>query len=279
VRALLGGDPFDGRTPVAVRAQLRLLAPTTPGEIWRTGRWWTVETVGSHLPPVTLRPDLWENWLPSPVCFHWDEAVWRERAGAHLARASEEDASLVFDDLLPLAGAPIWPTLPQTVARLRSTRDARSLRLLEEALARLAQDLVPHVQPFAPTPFHAWLLAHHVILQGRDAYAETVADPERAAAFCNSFRFGTPEDVTPLVASGLWLPALFRYETLRYHAAKIRLVYKTWGARALASPLRGLTDIYPFLASVLVDPDEDLMPVVEHTGPGTWRRHPVPPRA
>ncbi len=55
VRNLLDADPFQGRTPQYVRAELYDYSFTTFGEWRQTGNWWKREAKGIYLPPVGLR--------------------------------------------------------------------------------------------------------------------------------------------------------------------------------------------------------------------------------
>jgi lipase maturation factor 1 len=55
VKGLLEMDPFNGRTPQYVRAELYDYSFTTLEERRRTGNWWKRELKGLYLPPVGLR--------------------------------------------------------------------------------------------------------------------------------------------------------------------------------------------------------------------------------
>lgn len=55
VRNLLEADPFHGRTPQYVRAQVYDYSFTTGEERRRTGNWWKREAKGTYLPPVALK--------------------------------------------------------------------------------------------------------------------------------------------------------------------------------------------------------------------------------
>jgi hypothetical protein len=51
---LLRRDPFGGRQPRWLRAQLYLYRYSTFAERRETGAWWVREPAGSFVPPVTL---------------------------------------------------------------------------------------------------------------------------------------------------------------------------------------------------------------------------------
>lgn len=65
-----------------------------------------------------------------------------------------------------------------------------------------------------PTYFHLWLLAHHIIGCGAEAYCRVFAEPLRAQEYIPEL---TPE-------TGLYALGLFRYDAFRFEAQKLRLI-------------------------------------------------------
>ena len=64
------------------------------------------------------------------------------------------------------------------------------------------------------TLFQVHMLIHHIISEGKATYDAVYRDPARAAGFVGQMTEET----------GLFLTALFRYETLTFHARKFRLL-------------------------------------------------------
>jgi hypothetical protein len=54
--SLLRSNPFPGRPPAWIRAELYRYRFTTPEERARTGAWWHRERVGPYFPAVRLQP-------------------------------------------------------------------------------------------------------------------------------------------------------------------------------------------------------------------------------
>ncbi|HYQ86032.1 MAG TPA: lipase maturation factor family protein [Bacteroidota bacterium] len=57
VSGLLDGNPFDGRRPKYIRAELYVYHFTDGATRRKTGEWWTRELEGSYLPPISLRSE------------------------------------------------------------------------------------------------------------------------------------------------------------------------------------------------------------------------------
>ncbi len=283
VTSLFADAPFTAaEPPTAVRAKLCLLAPAR-GD----GRWWTLRDVGTHAPATARRPSLWETWLPTPELFHEDDVFWRTRApsmrGALDDTATdpmaalrdvddlgERDVDTLWREVIPSLGPASLSRMPEALRSLEARFDAATLRRVERVRARLAALLQARLEPL----HHGWrspslglrshfelaLLAYHVIGQGREAYASVLAEPSRVTSHLDGF---TAE-------AGLFHLALFRPETLRYHAMKLRLAARTWGETLLESPLRGFPDLYPLLFERFEEPGEDAMPRLRRVA-GRWQ--------
>lgn len=287
VTALFDGAPFTpDAPPVAVRARLCRLSPTSG-----RGRWWTLRVVGTHAPATGRRPRLWDTWLPTPELFHEDDVFWRARSpslrGALDETATDPRAALrgaddlgevdldtLWREVVPTLGPPSLARVPEALTALEARFDAATLHRIERVRARLAALLQSRLEPHhygwrAPSlglrsHFELALLSYYVIGQGREVYASVLADPVKITAHRGAF---TPE-------AGLFHLALFRPETLRYHAVKLRLAARTWGEKLLDSPLRGFPDLYPLLAEHFKEPDEDALPRMRRVTDG-WREDTV----
>ena len=129
---------------------------------------------------------------------------------------------------MPLIGGPVrtsFDTLPDVVQQVRTRFDRRRQRALYRLLDRFALILVARLEPlylhrgFKPlipvrTYFHLWMLAHHMIGCGRDAYLAAFARPE-------SIKSHIPDMTTQ---TGLYALAVFRLEEITFEAQKLRLI-------------------------------------------------------
>ena len=98
----------------------------------------------------------------------------------------------------------------------------------------------------ARTYFHLWMLAHYILGLGERAYLDAVADPRKAA-----------DHLTQLTAhNGLFLLAVFRYESFVFDAQKLRLVqsisppHDEEGKRRVAYSVESMGKAEQFLARV-----------------------------
>jgi hypothetical protein len=213
-----------------------------------TGEWWKRSYIGPHTPPREHDPLFWEHFMPEPELWHFDAIFWRRRCPKVLqlmkraAAGREDPLQLVLADaegitasdvdrfwneLVPLIGQRRgdFDSLPDVVAEMRARWDARQRRALFRLVGRFSLMLVARCEPLylgrgrkpliaAKTYFHLWMLAEHVIGNGREAYLKTLTDPQSAAAALL--------DLTP--QSGLYYLALFRFESMVFEAQKVRLL-------------------------------------------------------
>jgi hypothetical protein len=249
-QSFLAGDVLRAQPtpPALVRVTTHMLEPASLAEHAATGAWWRRRYVGPHRPAEALDHDFWADFSAEPELWHFEAIAWRRRSrlGPSLARAA---AGTVSPDALVLEDADgieprhlasfwneLWPlyagavresfdTLPDVLAELEQRFDRADRRALERVLARYALFLVARFEPLflhhghaprlnVPTYFHLWLLAHHIIGSGPEAYRRAFADPESAAEFIASL---TPQN-------GLYGFALFRHDALRFEAQKLRLI-------------------------------------------------------
>lgn len=246
---LFPGTPLASRTdpPRAARITTTMLEPTSLADKRRTGHWWKRTYVGPHCPPQRLDPDFGDDAYGAPELWHFDNIFWRRRSRlAPLMRRAREgsedpltlalldsdlstaDMIRFWDELWPLLAGPdraSLSTLPAAVARLNGRFTRAERRRMERILGRLSLILVSRLEPLyhhrglAPlipvrTNFHLWMLAHHIIGCGKQAYLEAVAQPMSVVSHV--------PDLTP--ASGLYALSLFRFYEMTFDAQKLRLL-------------------------------------------------------
>jgi hypothetical protein len=246
----LVGEVLDAQTrpPALVRVTTHMLEPVSLAEHTKTGAFWRRRYVGPHRPAEALDPDFWDDFTSAPELWHFEAIAWRRRSrlGPVIARAAagiespdelllcEADGleprhvSRFWDELVPMYAGAVresFDTLPDVLPELERRFDRAERRALERVLARHALLLVARFEPWylhrghepllpVPTYFHLWLLAHHIIGLGREAYARAYADPSSAAEHIQSVTAQT----------GLYGLALFRHDALRFEAQKLRLI-------------------------------------------------------
>lgn len=238
VRRLFRNDPFADKPPVEIRAKLMLFVPA------KEGTWWERRFAGPHLPPASLRPELWDQWVPQPELFHPDEIVWRKRSVP-----SETDSNIepFWHDFIPFVqsfGPPDWETLPDRVREVRDRYDIPALLEFEKIFGRLSWELSEKSDETpALSHFRRLLVAWYVIAQGKDNFRKALETKSSIDEFSKTT---APED-------GLFFMALFRYETLALQARKIRLLQKLTPEPTPAPPkgLPGFVELIPFLAGQL----------------------------
>jgi hypothetical protein len=233
--------------PLSARITTVLLEPVSLKEHRETGRWWKRTYMGPHAPPRRRDPDFWEHFLPEPEMWHWDSIVWRQRSRMHglmnRARAGEDpmqlalalgpglssdDVDRFWNELIPALspGRTDWETLPDAVADMRARYSRAEREALYRMLGRFSMFLVAKLEPMylgrglkpeipATTYFHLWMVAQHIIAQGREAYEEAMASPKEVV---------TRELETMTVQSGLYLLSVFRFEPMCFEAQKLRLI-------------------------------------------------------
>lgn len=249
-QGFLVGDVLSAQPtpPARVRVTTHMLEPVSLRCHAETGAWWRRTYVGPHRPAEGLDPELWEDSSAEPELWHFEAIAWRRRSRiARLMKRAADAAArpdgLVLEDAAGLDAmhlcrfwAELWPlfsgaaresfdALPGAIETLEQRFDRVERRALERLLGRYALCLVARFEPLylhrghrpllpVPTYFHLWLLAHHIIGEGRDVYHRVFDAPERAADFI-------PELTTQ---TGLYALALFRHDALRFEAQKLRLI-------------------------------------------------------
>jgi len=246
--------------PVATRITTHMLEPTSHAHRKRTGEWWTRAYVGPHLPAQRSREHFWDDILPPPELWHWEDIVWKRRSvlarlpamveageSPHVAAAAQltegddlsaDDVERFWDSFVPRVAAAdrsSWDSVPALVDALRDEFDERALLRMERVLGRLSFILsskldpkffgagipalfgraIPGIDPSVKSYLHLGMWVHQVILAGRDAYDDAVADPAAAGPHAQGMD----------VAGGMYLTAVFRYETFIFEAQKARLLH------------------------------------------------------
>jgi len=280
---LFSHNPFPDSPPVAVRVNLYAFWPTSHEERMRTGAWWRRKYSGPHLPPVGLNNRVWEEWLPVPELFHWDDLIWKrrspkmkvltERARAEVhpesivadapAGVTEEDIRIFWSRFVACAAPEEkldWRNLPSVVQRARESFTPDQLRVFEKILGRFSLILLARLEPYyfgkqepqikVETLFHLGMLIHHIIGEGKETYEAVFAAPARAATFTSEMKTET----------GLFFTGIFWLEKLAFHASKNRLLLKFYEF-GYEPGLSGFLTLIPFLREQLGDPYEEHFPI------------------
>lgn len=233
--------------PIASRITTVMLEPTTLEELRRSGRWWDRTYIGPHTPTHHNEPNFWENAIGEPELWHPEAIMWRRRSRFHdlmersragktdpleLAiwdgKLTRADVDAFWSELVPLvanADRTTFDSLPDTLAAIRTRFDRTRERAFARLLGRFAMILVARFEPkflyklnraelHAPSYLHVWMLAYHIIAQGKDAYVHALAHEESWNA----------ELAKMTTQSGLYFLALFRFDDMCFDAQKLRLI-------------------------------------------------------
>jgi hypothetical protein len=234
--------------PVSVRITTIMLEPVSLKEHRETGNWWKRTYVGPHMPPQRQDPDFWKVQIGEPEFWHFDAIFWRRRSRLRklmdaavrpdadpmqLVRLdrdelTEADVERFWNEFVPMIAGPTretFETLPDVVPAVRQRFSRREQRALYLLLQRFSLLLVSRLEPlylhrgFRPripvkTYFHLWMLAQHVIGNGREAYLAAFADPLSIAQHVPALTNQT----------GLYALSIFRYEEMIFEAQKLRLI-------------------------------------------------------
>ena len=240
---------IDAQAPPPKLARIRcfLLKPTTLAEKRRTGCWWKRAYVGPHIPPVTHDPGFPRLFWPEPELWHFEMIVWRRWSKLsrlmQRARKGEEPMQAILADVTDLGVSDVegfwndflpivrrfdrndWANLNLAKEELDRRFGPAQLRKFERVLGRLcvyaSAKLDPLVlyrfrKPLLPVKNYGrlWLLMHDVILEGREAFENMLANPLSLV----------PRAEELSLERGLYLNAIFRYEAMVFEAQKLRLI-------------------------------------------------------
>jgi hypothetical protein len=236
--------------PVAARVSTVMLEAVDLKEHFATGNWWKRTYVGPHAPPRERDPHFWQDFLPEPETWHFDAIFWRKRTPSirrlmERSRAGNEDPMALaiadggdlgpadverfWNEFVPLISAEEranFDTLADVVPRVRARFARRDLRATKRLLGRFSLLLVARLEPMylnrwlepeipAKTYFHLWMVTQHIIGKGREAYLRALENPRAVVTDALS-------EMTD--ATGLYLLAIFRYETMIFESQKLRLI-------------------------------------------------------
>ena len=233
--------------PVAARVTTVMLEALSIAEHRATGKWWKRTYIGPHVPAQELDHLFYDDVLGYPELWHFDAIFWRRRSSIAplMKRAREghedpeqlallgsdlaaDDVALFWNEFLPMiAGATRerFDHLPETVKAVRTRFTRKQRRTLYRLLGRLSLVLVAKLEPLylhhglspqipVRTYFHLWMLVHHVLGCGRDAYLAAVKDPLSINAYVPQLTNET----------GLFALCVFRFEEITFDAQKLRLL-------------------------------------------------------
>ncbi|HMJ15187.1 MAG TPA: lipase maturation factor family protein [Polyangiaceae bacterium] len=243
------GDVLDHfpEPPRAIRMTTQMLEPVSIEEHRSTGNWWKRTYVGPHVPPQELDPEFFEDALAEPELWHFDAIFWRRRSRLRplMERAlkghddpltlslydaqgiTREDVQRFWSEFVPRIAAVrgSFDTLSDVAPEIRARYDRRQHRALYRLLGRFALILVARLEPHylykglkpeipVRTYFHLWMLAHHIIGCGREAYLAAYDNPLSVASYI--------PDLT--TETGLYAQSVFRLEEMTFEAQKLRLI-------------------------------------------------------
>jgi hypothetical protein len=240
-------EALQGTKPLAARLTTVLLEPVSLEEQRQTGRYWKRTYIGPHVPAREHDPLYRSDCFGEPELWHFEAIFWRRRSCLRpiIDRAqdrsidpltlvclnaplSEADVERFWELFVPLVNGPVRQSLdnlPQVVRALEDKFSRQERRTLYRLLNRLALVLVSRLEPLylhhgtkpqipVPTYFHLWMLAHHIICSGKQAYLAAVAEPRSVI------------DHIPQLTdhTGLFALCLFRYQEAIFESQKLRLI-------------------------------------------------------
>jgi hypothetical protein len=263
----LPGDRFYDRTlerkhgpPRAVRVRSHMLEPASVAELQRDGRWWRRTLIGPHFAPLRHGEGYWDEPLPEPELWHYDDLVWLRRS--HMsellrrARAGDDPHTLVrlrapelsddviatfWRDFVPLVHArhgASFRGLRASVEELRARYGGATLRRFERIANRYALCLFAKLEPAFSRGGTRALLAvdWRTALDPASAPVRSYYElrtlcmsivAEGRGAFEAALR--DPQQAhahaeRSSMCGAHQLQAVFRYETFVFHAQKLRLL-------------------------------------------------------
>jgi len=295
IQYLFKSNPFkdSNKPPSYMRVRAYVFQPLTTREHSQTGLWWRRKDIGTHYPVQQRDEHAWDDWLPSPETFHWDEYIWKSRAPlmnqmihqsnqpgnvdlaiqSYRPNISKRDLNKFWDEFLPLTrieGERKFSSLRIVIKNIQREYTKKDIRKFETILAcysvLLCRKLEPaffnHEGPSAlcNNYFHLGLLTHTIIGNGRDSFDQVLQKPEMARAIVNEMSLDT----------GLYYFGLFYYEIFAYHARKARVI-QLFGGIDTVREISGFFTCIPFiLKHFSVEPDENLPIFSRSIHDGRW---------
>lgn len=238
---------LQGSKPLAARITTVLLEPVSREEHAQTGRYWKRTYIGPHVPAREHDPLFATDCFGEAELWHFEAIFWRRRSylrplmdraregksdplalaclHAPLSEADVERFWELFVPLVPSETRSSLDNLPGVVKAVEQRFSRQERRMLYRLLNRLALVLVSRLEPLylhqgrkpqipVPTYFHLWMLAHHIVCSGKNAYLAAVAEPRSVVSYI-------PELTDH---NGLFALCLFRYEEAIFESQKLRLI-------------------------------------------------------
>ncbi|CAE7867986.1 LMF2, partial [Symbiodinium microadriaticum] len=247
VLGLFASNPFPEKAPAFVRVTGYGLSPCSIAHHQKTGNWWHAQQLCEVVPPRQTDPSIWQRWVPHAECFHPEHEVWRSRSGpvqALLASdpsdvdaavlcegISKDEVAAFWSEFIPgvQRARGDWASLPSRAREVAERTSPAKLALYERLLARYVLLLLRQVSPQLVQKigiailFGTWrlhLLLHDVVAEGKDAYVDTLRNPESLLPRAEKI-----QDPQLLDLLGLLRPADLQFEDCKFHyhyAAKQR---------------------------------------------------------
>jgi len=247
VLGLFASNPFPEKAPAFVRVTGYGLSPCSIAHHQKTGNWWHAQQLCEVVPSRQTDPSIWQRWVPHAECFHPEHEVWRSRSGPVQAlRASDpsdvdaavfcegigkDEVAAFWSEFIPSVqrARGDWISLPSRARELAERTAPAKLALYERILARYVLLLLRQVSPQLVQQigiailFGTWrlhLLLHDVVAEGKDAYLDTLKNPESLLPRAEKI-----QDPQLLDLLGLLRPADLQFEDCKFHyhyAAKQR---------------------------------------------------------
>lgn len=247
VLGLFASNPFPEKAPAFVRVTGYGLSPCSIAHHQKTGNWWHAQQLCEVVPPRQTDPSIWQRWVPHAECFHPEHEVWRSRSGpvqALLASdpsdvdaavlcegISKDEVAAFWSEFIPSVqrARGDWASLPSRAREVAERTSPAKLALYERLLACYVLLLLRQVSPQLVQKigiailFGTWrlhLLLHDVVAEGKDAYVDTLKNPESLLPRAEKI-----QDPQLLDLLGLLRPADLQFEDCKFHyhyAAKQR---------------------------------------------------------
>jgi hypothetical protein len=233
--------------PRAARITTVMLEPTTLAERRATGKLWHRTYVGPHVPSHQFDPHFYEDAYGEPELWHPESIVWRSRSRLRelmeRSRAGKEDpqalalwdgqltaadVALFWNEFVPLISAAdrgSFEGVPELVRAVRAKFDRKQRRILARLAGRFTLILLARFEPLyfyrgarpllaAPSYLHLWMLAQHILSQGKAHYLACHSDQARWSTELSAMT----------TWSGLYLNSVLRFEEMCFEAQKLRLL-------------------------------------------------------
>jgi hypothetical protein len=245
---------------LAVRVRSCILEPAPVAELRQSGSWWRRTWIGPHYAALRKDEGYWDEPLPEPELWHYDDLVWlkRSRMGELLQRAAagqdadtlvradattaptltDTDIAQFWDAFVPLVHArhhASFAGLRASVSELRARYGHATLRRFERIANRYALCLFAKLEPAFLKSGWAFLKedwrSAGGLLPVRSYYelrtlcmAILAEGRETYRAVMANPQLAAAHAERLSMFAAHQLQAVFRYETFVFHAGKLRLL-------------------------------------------------------